>query len=241
MPKTLEDVKKVLEGLENDGKELYEAVTNAILQERNHGKGRVETAEANLKVVTDSLKKLGYSGEPGKIDDFVKGISDKVSKADEAFKNLGTTEQEIATLKGLVEQQNSKIETLTNESKSFETGFKAAKLKSGLMKILDGKMYSAELHADHLIDRGLAVLGKDNETVQIKKGDALVSLDVGIQEYMESHKDAVINNQSGGAGGGPTDNPGIDGNKVKSRADYDNMSPQERSDHIKDGGTFKDQ
>ena len=65
MPKTLDDVKSVLTK-SDDGEELYEVVSNAILQERTKAKGMVGETQQKLDKFSSAMKDIGF--DPTTID-----------------------------------------------------------------------------------------------------------------------------------------------------------------------------
>jgi len=237
--KTLADVKKALEGLEDGGQELYQAVDSAILHERNMGKGLASDAQKKADAMRAAIAKLGYNDAAGMdIDNFISDVQTKLEKTNDAFQKLSKEEQNAATYKGELEKMQKALEQTREEAKSFQTGLQNATIRSALKEKLSGKIYSEDLHADNIISKGLAVLNADNQTVQWKEGDTLLSIDDGIAKYFEQNNDSLINTQRPGPGGGPNDalNPA----KVKKRSEYDAMHPNEVKEFLADGGSFVD-
>jgi len=237
--KTLTDVKTALEGLGDDGQELYQAVDSAILHERNMGKGLAADAQKKADAMRAALAKIGYNDAAGMdLNEYITTVQAKLEKSQDAFQKLSKEEQNAATLKGQLEKMQADLEKTREEAKTFQSGLQNATLRSALKEKLSGKIYSEDLHADAIISKGLAVLGTDNQTIQWKDGDALISLDDGIGKYFDANKDSLINNQRSGPGNGPNDapNPG----KTKRRAEYEQMHPNEVKEFLADGGSFVD-
>jgi len=237
MPKTLEDVKSALTKLD-DGQELYEVVSNAVLQERAKGKGLVQSVQAKHDVLLNGLKLLGYDPATDEIDTFAGGVSEKIKNGSAAKEKLTTEQQRMSDLEKTVSKLTKEVSDSKQTATNFQSKYTNSILKDALMKELSGKIYSAEIHAKDIIRENLVALGEDGKTVTWKNGDDAVKLDEGIQGYFDSHKDSLVNKQNGGSGG--SGGGGSAGTKSLPRSAFDNLSLTDQLSHVKDGGTITD-
>lgn len=248
MAKTMDDVKTVLKGLENDGQELLDAIDSAILHERNMGQGMVKDskdkldgANSKLELLNSALTGMGFK-EGDKLEDFIAANAAKIKKADDTFNKMSDSEKSNALLLGRIDKLEKSGKESAERADANEKRFKTSKIKSILLSKMGKKIYSAGLRADNLIQTGVAVLSDDNETVQFKVDDKLLPLEEGLDKYYEEseNKPELINNSKSGPGGGPGDSDDDDdGKKRMTQKDFEKLDPSERGKFIKDGGKIK--
>jgi hypothetical protein len=245
MPKTLTDVKNALEKLDG-GKDLFEVVA-AIKKEADSipdlkssassAKKGYDSLQTTHNKMVSGLKELGY--ESGDVPEFISGVKVKLDKAAEietvAEEGKGQNKQLLSQMKSL----EKKFETADAEAKREKTLRRQGVIREVLTSKFQNRIYGLGAHVTSIINSELVELGDDEKTVYFKKNGARTDVDTGVTEYLEAHKDDQRNDQNGGTGGG-NQGAGESGGKVKSRADYENMSVDERNAHVKEGGTFKD-
>jgi len=237
MPKTLDDVKQALEGLDG-GIELYEAVSNAILHEKNRGIKETQEANRQAKVAKDALKALGYDATTQDLEGFVASINEKLETGKGSSEKLSATEQRFRAQEKKTLELQSALEKTISELTDERTKNTHAVMKDALLKAFSGKIYSAEVHAKDLIRDGKVALN-DDKTISFIHGENKLDFDAGIAKYLESNQDAIINAQRGGPGGGPTSSSSSS-SKVMVRSAYDKMDPFQAAEYIKGGGKLID-
>lgn len=248
MPKTMDDVKKALEALEN-GSELFEAVTSTvsdlerkITAEKNKGISEVNkrNKEAeNMRKFKKAWESLGFNPDESEIDEFASGISENMKQLTELTSGdgKGTKDLDITkipayqemnkTVKKLTKQIETQSQELNSEREKAASLIKktqASTMKSALLKHLGDKVYGADILADNLITSGRVKVDEADESkIVFVKGDDTLDFDAGIKTVLEERKDILKNSQSGGAGTGAGGKPpSTDGDKEKKHKEWVN-------------------
>ena len=235
--KTIEDVKSALTKLD-DGQDLYEVVSNAILQERNKGKGLVTEVQRKVDAYLGGLKTLGFDPQTGDLDGFTGEIKGRLENGKDAGKKLTDTEKRLLEMEKTISSLGNKYSESEEKARKYKQSRDNAVIKDALLSKLKGKIYSAEIHAKDIIREGLAVLDEDGQTVLWKNGDDNTDLSKGLQTYMDSHKDDIVNAQKGGGGGSASS--GEPSGKLMNRSAFMQLSPSERVVFTKEGGKLND-
>lgn len=239
MNKTLDDVKSVLMQ-SDDGNDLYECVSNAILQEREKGKGMVKDVQSKLERVNSVLSQMGYDSTSVDLDSFALEIKSRLENAKTNGKKLTTTEQKLQDLEGSIEQLKSALADSQTEANTFKTNYKNSKIMSILQPALSDKLYSADIHSKDIIREKMVALSNDEKSVVWVDGDNQVDFATGLQKYLDLHKSDLKNNQKPGSDSKPSQgdyNPDI---KRLSKSAYDKLNPYDRAKFFKNGGEIID-
>lgn len=237
----LEDVKAALTNSEifkgDNGKELFEAVSNAVLNAKNDRKNHVAQLEKDIKVYKEAVSKLGYDGT-GEISSF----ADETAKALEAGRanadKITGDQGRIATLEKTLKTLTDKHAEAEKKAADLQEKQSASVVRNAVFSKLNGKIFSAELRADTIARDKLAVIGEDGKSVMFADGDNLIDLETGIQKYLEANKEDLKNSQRPGAGGQPSTGGGS--GKVMARSAFSQLSPQDQAAHVNAGGTLTD-
>ena len=236
MPKNLEDVKAILMK-DADGQELYEAVSTAILHERNMGKGLVKDVQSKLDLIHGHLKSIGYDPTSSDLETFTKTVKEKIEKIPAVERKSKESDTELSELRRLTDALQKDLVKEKEIRTQKETKLKTQTLQSVLMPKLQGKIYSADVRVKDLIREGRVELSEDDK-VSFKIGTEVVDLDKGLAAYFEENKAELINTQKPGPGGGPS--KGTTPTKTLTRAEVDALPPAEVSKFFKEGGKAVD-
>ncbi len=236
--KTLDDVKAILMK-DADGVALYDVVSNAILQERNKGKGLVTEVQTKLDRAFSTLKAIGFDPAAGDSDTFVSDIKGKLESVDKSKEKLSDSEKRLQSFESSIKTLTENLSKSTEKATRFETAYKGGIMKDALITKLSGKLHGAEAHVKAIIADGLVSLADDNKTVLWKKGNETIELDKGLSEYQEANKRDIINDQRPGSG---TGNPGggDTSRKVMPMGEFEKLSPVDRMKYMKEGGDLTD-
>jgi len=239
MPKTLDEAKKALLGLEG-GNDFWEAISTwnlgSVKDEKDTGiriskeyKGRLESVN---KVLTD----LGFN--PSDIESFGKSLKDKLEKGKTATDNLSTSDERMQSMETKFSSLETKLTESEGKASKFENSLKHSTIKEALLKALSPSMYSADIHANNIISNGLAVLSDDNKTVMFKDGESTIDFEAGIQKYKDANKESIKDTQRGGSETSPS--KGSTGENSISRAEYNKLTPEAQGVHMskKDADVF---
>jgi hypothetical protein len=237
MPKTLDDVKAELMKL-TDGTELYEAVSTAVLHERNMGKGLVKDVQAKLDLVHNHLKTIGYDPTSQDLETFAKNVKEKFEKLPAVEKKNKESDTELSELRRLTDALQKDLVKEKEIRTAKETKLKTQTLQGILMPKLQGKIYSADVRVKDLIREGRVELSEDDR-VTYKLGTEVVDLEKGLAAYFEENKAELINTQKPGPGGGPSKSSTPV--KEMTRTNFDALPPTEQMNFLrKEGGKVVD-
>lgn len=232
MSKTLEDVKAILKK-DADGDELYEAVSTAILHERNMGKGLVKDVQIKFDNVLGQLKTIGFDPANSDVETFTRNVKEKIEKIPAVEKKSKESDTELSELRRLTDALQKDLVKEKEIRTQKETKLKTQTLQSILTPKLAGKIYSADVRVKDLIREGTVELS-DDDKVMFKVGNELVDLDKGLITYFETNKAELINTQKPGPGGGPS--KGTAPTKILTRTEFDALTPTDAMKFIKEGG-----
>ena len=224
--KTLDDVKAFLEGQEN-GIEMYEAISNAILHERSTGKGIAADEKRKVESMQKALKKLGFSPDEHELDSFIDELSKETETGRKSKSKLTDSERRLLELE-------KKFDAEVHRRMELETKNKHSTIKSKLLKEFSDKMYSAEDKAKILIMENRVDLAEDGKSVIWRDGDSTIDFETGLSSYYNENKSDMKNSQKGGANGSSGDSSS--GGKIMPFTAFDKLGWTERSSFLKDGG-----
>lgn len=227
MSKSLEDVKAFLEGQEG-GIELYEAISKAIIHERDTAKGQVFDQKRKTERYYNALGKLGYKPEED-LDGFLDNVSNEMKTGKKTSEKLTTKEQSLTEALG-------RIEALEKRNTDLETRDRHTKIKNVLNKQFKDKVYSADNNAELLILKGAVDL--EGENVVWVDGDNRTDFGSGFKTYLEKNPDIAINSQRSGASGSASGESS--GQSVLNRSAFDKLNPFDAADFITNGGKLTD-
>lgn len=229
MPKSLEDAKKALEAVEN-GSELVTAVLTAIDAEKQRAddekkRGIAEVNKKNkeaegLRKFKKSMESIGYSAEEDDLESFTADVVEKMAVPKKGKRKNGdgndddlidvTDSPEFKELsknmKSLEKKFNQSQDDLIGERKNatdMKIKNQNSHMKTGLVDALRDRVYGADLLANDLIRSGKVKVDEDDERtiIFVGKDDEDIDFDDGIKNILETRKDIVRNQQSGGGGG----------------------------------------
>ena len=230
--KTLDDVKSTLiEKGGDDGKELFEVVSNAILNAKNDRKRHVSDLETQNERLSGAVKDLGYDGT-GELSAFVSETKKALKAGHEASEQLTGDAKRLQELEKRLGDVEGKYTKSESERLSLIEKSKKAKVKDAVLSMIKDKIFSAELRASHIADNGMAILTDDGKVVW-KDGSEELDLEKGIGTYLEQNKEDLKNTSQPGPGSKPGD-PGSTGKTMKV-AEFDQLSTPEQHKVVHDG------
>lgn len=237
MPKTLDDVKAILMK-DADGVELYEAVSNAVLQERNLGKGLVRDTQNKLTKAIDALKRIGVDPTSGDLDASMIDLKAKLDKAQELEASLTEKEKKVTGTTAEIQRLEKAIKTMQDEriadrakAEKAERSLRNRQIKDAVVPRMKDRIFSADIRAERLIESGMIDMDETGKIIYKHNGESL-DLEKGLEEYFKepSNKDDLKNSQLPGAG---TNGSAADRNvKSMARADFDKLGPEERANFL---------
>ena len=114
----LEDVKTALKGQEN-ADELCQALEQAILHERNTGKGLVNDVKSKHDKLSKALESLGYGGN-GDLEQFITDTKGKLENGNKATSKLTKEQQRLADMEGKLQDVLAKLSHAEEKAQKSE-------------------------------------------------------------------------------------------------------------------------
>lgn len=228
---SLEDLKTAVKDIEN-GEDIISFYVESVESEKNRGiseKRRANDEAKGLRIYKKAFETLGYESD-GDLDDFVMDIQDKVEvskSASESTEKSSEMEKQLKKLRRDFEKSQKELNTEREKAQKIKIESDRRTLSSKLTKMLEDKVYGADLLADNLIMNSRVSL-EDDGTVSWINGDEKGDIDAGINNYLDSRPDLMRNKQKGGAGSSQsTEKTG-----KLTLADIDTMTPEQIKQNI---------
>lgn len=223
----LDDVKSALLAQEN-GEQLYEAVTGAIAAEKERGiqsTKKVKSEIDGLKKYKSAVNDLGFDGTV-ELTDFVSGLSGKMKGAEKDTSELSQLRTTVNTLQSRFDDSQKKLSESEEKRRS-------SMIMGKLMSDFKGKVFSEQANAKVLLSEGHVTLNDADEVVW-NTADGQVSYDDGLKSFLDKNPDIVRNSQNGGGGSKPSN--GNANSKTMALSEFNKLSGKERLAFMASGG-----
>jgi len=237
MPKTLEEITKALEGLE-EGTEFVAGIKSLADEigkknrEAQNLRTRLKTAEESIESVNGKFSKvaqfIGLEDEIEDIEAALEALKNKKEEGKGAEGQDGKKSPEVAELTSQLNQLKRDLKKISDDKSTFEKVASEEKIKRqsvlrdlALQKALvAGKAVKPDRLAKVLV--GNIKISDDDTMIFISDDGTEVTIDEGVKSFLTENPEFVINAQNPGAGGG-----GSNGGK---QPDFNSMS---QADYIK--------
>lgn len=196
-----------LEALEN-GKDLLEFHTSAVLDEKNRGVEEFRRANkdvSKLKHFKKLINDLGWDGESD-VEEFiesVKNLQDVGTQSPTESKEYGELKKNLTKLQKDFESAQTELKTEREQRSELQKVNKIKTIENTLTPKLAEEFYGAPLMIKALIADNMVDVAEDGNVV-FKQGDKTLGISDGLKWLGDTYSDARKNKQAPGSGSQPS-------------------------------------
>lgn len=238
MPKSLEEITKALEGLEEGADFIagLQSLTGEIKKKNNEAQNlrtRLKTTEDNITAVNDKFSKVAaFIGLEDEVEDIEAALEALKQKQADGGKK-GQPVPEVAELTSQLNQLKRDMKKLSEDKSTFEkvAGEEKNKRQSVLRDLalqkalVAGKAIKPDRLAKMLV--GNIKIAEDDAMIFISDDGTEVTVEEGVKSFLTENPEFVINAQNPGGGGGGGNGKQPDFNNM-SQAEYVKWRQQQK-------------